>query len=79
MTARCPAATTCWSMLAGYGDRQPGEVGEELGSLELTWLITQAEQRYSVLLDLSDETFAAHVHRDRGGRRAADRDREQRA
>ncbi|HEX5116963.1 MAG TPA: hypothetical protein VFW65_17365 [Pseudonocardiaceae bacterium] len=44
-------------MLAGYGDRGPDEVGEELGSLELTWLVAAAEQRYSVLLDLSDETF----------------------
>jgi hypothetical protein len=45
-------------MLAGYGDREPRDVNEELGSLELTWLVAQAEQRYSVLLDLSDETFA---------------------
>lgn len=45
------------AMLAGYGDRQPAEVGEELGSLELTWLIAQAEQRYAVRLDLSDEMF----------------------
>ena len=45
-------------MLAGYGDRQPSEVGEELGSLELTWLVAAAEQRYAVLLDLSDEVFA---------------------
>jgi len=45
-------------MLAGYGDRQPQDVNEELGSLELTWLIAQAEQRYSVLLDLTDEMFA---------------------
>ena len=45
-------------MLASYGDRNPEDVNEELGSLELTWLVAQAEQRYSVLLDLSDETFA---------------------
>jgi hypothetical protein len=45
-------------MLAGYGERLPADVGEELGSLELTWLIAQAEQRYAVLLDLTDETFA---------------------
>lgn len=45
-------------MLASYGDRKPADVSEELGSLELTWLVAQAEQRYSVLLDLSDETFA---------------------
>jgi hypothetical protein len=46
------------AMLASYGDRAPHEVGEELGSLELTWLIAQVEQRYAVVLDLSDETFA---------------------
>jgi hypothetical protein len=46
------------AMLAGYGDRRAAEVAEELGSLELTWLVAAAEQRYSVLLDLSDETFA---------------------
>jgi hypothetical protein len=45
-------------MLAGYGDRLPEDVSEELGSLELTWLVAQAEQRYAVLLDLSDEVFA---------------------
>jgi hypothetical protein len=45
-------------MLAGYGDRLPEDVSEELGSLELTWLVAQAEQRYSVVLDLSDEVFA---------------------
>jgi hypothetical protein len=46
------------TMLAGYGDRLPADVGEELGSLELTWLVAQAEQRYAVLLDLTDEAFA---------------------
>jgi hypothetical protein len=44
-------------MLASYGDRAPQDVGEQLGSLELTWLIAQAEQRYCVVLDLSDEVF----------------------
>jgi hypothetical protein len=47
------------AMLAGYGDRRPADVGEELGSLELTWLVAQAERRYSVLLDLTDEAFTA--------------------
>jgi hypothetical protein len=45
-------------MLASYGNRAPEQVGEQLGSLELTWLIAQAEQRYSVVLDLPDEVFA---------------------
>ncbi|HEX4705853.1 MAG TPA: hypothetical protein VH352_27295 [Pseudonocardiaceae bacterium] len=46
------------AMLASYGDRRPQDVNEELGSLELTWLVAQAEQRYAVVLDLSDDVFA---------------------
>lgn len=46
------------AMLAAYGDRSPSAVTEELGSLEVTWLVAQAEQRYGVMLDLSDEVFA---------------------
>lgn len=53
-----PDRAAVLAMLADYGDRRPDEVHEELGSLELTWLVAQAEQRYSVLLDLSDELFA---------------------
>ena len=45
-------------MLASFGQRSPGEVAEDIGSLELTWLITQVEVRYGVTLDLSDETLA---------------------
>jgi hypothetical protein len=45
-------------MLASYGDRAPDEVGEELGSLELTWLVAQVEQGYSTVLDLDDDVFA---------------------
>ncbi|HEX3648113.1 MAG TPA: hypothetical protein VHV49_06765 [Pseudonocardiaceae bacterium] len=56
-----PDRAAVLAMLAGYGDRRPAEVGEELGSLELTWLVAAAERRYSVLLDLSDETFAGMV------------------
>jgi hypothetical protein len=46
-------------MLASYGDRAPADVAEELGSLEVTWLVAQVEQRYAVLLDLDDDAFAA--------------------
>lgn len=45
-------------MLAGYRDRGAQQVGEQLDSLELTWLVAQVEQRYGVELDLSDEVFA---------------------
>jgi acyl carrier protein len=30
-------------------------VAERIGSLELTWLITQVEERYAVTLELSDD------------------------
>ncbi|HEY0636103.1 MAG TPA: hypothetical protein VGD67_00515 [Pseudonocardiaceae bacterium] len=46
------------AMLAGYGDRGAGQVGEELGSLEVTWLVAQVEQRHGLVLDLSDDEFA---------------------
>ena len=46
------------AMLASFGQRSPDEVAEQIGSLELTWLITKVELRYGVMLDLSDETLA---------------------
>jgi acyl carrier protein len=46
------------AMLASFGQRSPDEVAEEIGSLELTWLITKVEVRYGVTLDLSDEDLA---------------------
>ena len=45
-------------MLASFGDRRPADVPEELGSLEVTWLVDQVERRYGVVLDLDDDTFA---------------------
>lgn len=45
-------------MLASFGQRSPAEVPEDIGSLELTWLITQVELQYRVTLDLGDETLA---------------------
>ncbi|HET9897087.1 MAG TPA: hypothetical protein VFQ44_19300 [Streptosporangiaceae bacterium] len=46
------------SMLASFGQRAADEVAEQIGSLELTWLITKVELRYGVTLELSDETMA---------------------
>lgn len=46
------------AMLAAFGDRQADGVGDTIGSLELTWLITQVEQRYGVTLDLTDDQLA---------------------
>lgn len=45
-------------MLASFGDRTADAVAERIGSLELTWLITQVEERYAVTLELSDEELA---------------------
>jgi len=42
-------------MLAAFGQRSPDEVAERIGSLELTWLISQIETRYGVTLDLTDD------------------------
>ncbi|MFJ8440728.1 hypothetical protein [Kitasatospora griseola] len=47
------------AMLARYGDRSPDQVDEHLGSLELTWLIAEAEQTYGVQLDLDDQRLDA--------------------
>ncbi|MFD8593583.1 acyl carrier protein [Kitasatospora sp. NPDC059646] len=43
------------AMLARYGDRSPDQVDDQIGSLELTWLIAEAEQTYGVQLDLDDD------------------------
>jgi len=42
-------------MLAAFGQRSPDEVAERIGSLELTWLISQVETRYGVTLELTDD------------------------
>lgn len=41
-------------MLAAFGDRAARDVRDEIGSLELTWLIAQFEERYSTVVVLSD-------------------------
>lgn len=60
MTRRAGALDrdTVVAMLAAFGDRAPEAVDDIVGSLELTWLIAEVEQRYSVVLDLSDEQLA---------------------
>jgi hypothetical protein len=49
---------TVIEMLAAFGDRAPEAVDDVVGSLELTWLIAEVEQRYAVTLDLTDEQLA---------------------
>ncbi|PYC78843.1 hypothetical protein C7C46_15100 [Streptomyces tateyamensis] len=48
-------------MLAAFGERAPQQVDEEIGSLELTWLLSEAEQRYGVELDPESPELAT-VH-----------------
>jgi acyl carrier protein len=52
-----PSRDEVITMLASFGDRAPEEVTEQIGSLELTWLITKVELRYGVTLDLSDDAL----------------------
>ncbi|MET8701178.1 acyl carrier protein [Kitasatospora sp. NPDC058032] len=47
------------AMLAAFGQRSAEDVPEELGSLELTWLIAEFEQRYGIEPDLDDDAFEA--------------------
>ncbi|MFB7907157.1 acyl carrier protein [Kitasatospora sp. NPDC056076] len=54
-----PDRAEVMTMLAAFGQRAADTVPEELGSLELTWLIAEFEQRYGIQLDLDDEHFGA--------------------
>jgi hypothetical protein len=47
------------AILAAFGDRAPESIDDAIGSLELTWLITEVEQRYGVTVELTDEQLAA--------------------
>ena len=49
------------TILAKLGDRTPDEVTEQIGSLEVAWLISEVEQQYQVILELSDEALAQMV------------------
>lgn len=40
------------------GERSPAEVAEEIGSLELAWLVSQVEARYHTTLKLDDAVLA---------------------
>jgi acyl carrier protein len=46
------------AMIASLGDRTAAEVGERIDSLQLAWLVNQAEQRYGVEIDLTDGQYA---------------------
>lgn len=46
---------TVVGMLAAFGDRDPAAVDEEIGSLELTWLVSEVEQRYGAAVELTED------------------------
>jgi acyl carrier protein len=52
-----PSREEVVTILAKLGDRTSDEVTEQIGSLELAWLISEVEQRYGVTLGLSDEVM----------------------
>ncbi|KDN82332.1 hypothetical protein KCH_58390 [Kitasatospora cheerisanensis KCTC 2395] len=54
-----PGRAEVVAMLAAFGQRSADRVPESLGSLELTWLVAEFEQRHGIELDLSDEQFGA--------------------
>jgi acyl carrier protein len=51
---RPPARSEVIAILAALGDRAPDAVTEEIGSLELAWLVSQVEDRYHTTLELDD-------------------------
>ncbi|BFV55170.1 hypothetical protein KCMC57_up02740 [Kitasatospora sp. CMC57] len=56
--APLPDRAEVLTVLAHFHDRPPETVEEQLGSLELTWLIAEFEQRYGDL-ELPDEAVDA--------------------
>jgi hypothetical protein len=53
-----PGRAQVIAMLATFGDRPPYEVGEQISSLELVWLLHCMEQRYGVRVDLDSDEAA---------------------
>jgi hypothetical protein len=45
------------AILATMGDRAPSDVTEQIGSLELAWLISQVEERYETTIELDDDSL----------------------
>lgn len=46
------------TMIASLGDRGVDEVGDRVDSMQLAWLVHQAEQRYGVEIELNDGQYA---------------------
>jgi hypothetical protein len=51
-----PQRSDVVAMLATYGEREPDQVPESIGSLELAWLLHQIEQRYGDI-DIDDDAI----------------------
>jgi hypothetical protein len=52
-----PGRSEVIAILAAMGNRAPDEVTEEIGSLEMAWLISQVEERYATTLELDDDVL----------------------
>ena len=48
---------TVLALLASYHDRSPEAMGENVGSLDLAWLIHTVEEQYGTRLYLDDEAL----------------------
>lgn len=55
---RSPDRCDLIAILAAMGNRSPAEVAEEIGSLELAWLLSEVERRYRTQLELDDAALA---------------------
>jgi hypothetical protein len=54
---RPPSRSEVVAILATMGNRAPDEVAEEIGSLELAWLVSEVENRYCTTLELDDDAL----------------------
>jgi acyl carrier protein len=57
VTRQPPSRAEVVAILAALGDRAAQDVTERIGSLELAWLVSEVEQRYDTILELSDESM----------------------
>ena len=53
-----PARAEVLALLAGYGERSPEQVPEDIDSMELAWLLHQLGRRYGRALDSDDALLA---------------------
>lgn len=46
------------AMIASLGDRTVAEVGDQIDSMQLAWLVHQVEQRYGMEIEPDDGQYA---------------------